>query len=94
MSYRYIPNGFATAMFNLTAACYDGDGLTTVLEDAIGTANYNKYMVAQDPFCGGQTENVIRIITNPDERDGNRMCFESIGVVQKLSDKPLRLRFK
>lgn len=94
MPYRYIPNGFATEMFNLTAPGYTGDGMTGVLEDAIGKANYDQYMVAQDPLCGGKTEGDIRIVLNRDERDLNRLRFASIGVIRRIEDRPLRSRYK
>ena len=94
MPYRYIPNGFATQMFNLSAPAYQGAGMTGVLEDAIGKANYDRYMIAQDPLCGGKTEGKIDIILNPGETNPDRMQFASIGVIRQVEEKPLKLRFK
>ena len=96
MPYRYIPNGFATKMFNLAAPAFTGDGMTGVLEEAIGKANYDRYMIAQDPLCGGRTEGNIDIILNPGETSPDRMRFACIGVIQSIEQpsKPLRLRYK
>lgn len=93
MAYRYTPNGFATKMFNLTAPGYTNEGMTGVLEDAIGKENYDRYMIAQDPLCGGRTEGNINIILNRGETDPQKMRFESIGTVSVVNT-PFRLRLK
>lgn len=94
MPYRFIPNSFATRMFNLAAPGYTDEGMTGALEQALGKENYDRYMIAQDPLCGGKAEGTVAIILNPDERDPDRMRFETIGTIQKIDQRPLRLRFK
>jgi hypothetical protein len=94
MPYRFIPNSFATRMFNLAAAGYTDEGMTAVLEQALGKENYDRYMIAQDPLCGGKSEGNVSIILNPDEADPRHMRFETIGTIQKIEQRPLRLRLK
>jgi len=81
--YEYIPNRYASEKFNLTAQSYSGTGLTPLLEHALGQTNYNRYVVAQDPLCGGKSEGDIDIIVNPDERNPAAMVFRSIGTVRE-----------
>jgi hypothetical protein len=51
--YKFVPNEYAVTKFNLAAAEYVGDGLTPLLEQALGKSNYDRYVVAQDPLAGG-----------------------------------------
>jgi hypothetical protein len=94
MPYRFIPNSFATRMFNLVAPGYTDQGMTNVLEQALGKENYDRYMIAQDPLCGGRSEGIVKIILNPDETHPGNMRFEAIGTILKIDEKPLRLRLK
>lgn len=76
--YCFTPNDFAKSMFGLTKIQYVGDGMTGVLEHALGKANYDRYMVAQDPLCGGHTSGTIQIIL-----DRGKMRFEDIGTISR-----------
>jgi hypothetical protein len=82
--YKYIPSDFAKTAFNLTSSEYSGDGVTPLLEGALGKDNYDRYVVVQDPLTGGKTCGEIRIITNPRCLDPHGMQFQSIGSIQKL----------
>lgn len=84
MKVRYTPNDFARRKFRLPYYVYNGDGLTSQLERAIGRDSYERYMVAQDPFCGGCRCNSVTIILNRGESDPELMEFVNIGVVERL----------
>ena len=81
--FKFIPNEFAKKMFNLSARSYAGEGMTPLLQQVLGSENYNKYVIAQDPLCGGKSEGAISIILNNNERDPKKMNFASIGLIQK-----------
>lgn len=92
-SYKFIPNAFATAMFNLAAKEYrDDNGLTSLMERTLGIDNYNRYVFAQDPLCGkGMNEPAdIKIVLNSEVLDLKKMNvqdlqYQKIGVVMQLS---------
>lgn len=82
--YKFVPNQMAREAFNLAAPEYVGEGITSVLQSTLGEENYQNYMVAQDPLCGGKTSGTIRIILNRREENPKLMRFESIGTIYKL----------
>ncbi len=84
MGFKFTPNTFAKDKFNLKAEEYIGDGLTYLFKEVLGEKNYSRYMIAQAPFYGNETEANINIITNPDELNPDAMVSKSIGTVSRL----------
>lgn len=84
--YTYRPNVFAVEKFGLTAMSYTCSGLTHLLENALGRENCGKFVIAQDPFCGGVTQDDVSILVNPD-KPREHWQYRSIGMVFK--EKPL-----
>jgi len=82
MAFKFIPNSVAQELLGTTKSNYTGDGMTPLLEEAIGKEKYDRYILAQDPLCGGKTEGDIKIILNPGECDPNKMQYASIGKIQ------------
>lgn len=58
--YRLTLNPFATDFFK-TEAVHIGDGMTPLLQTALGRDNYDKYIPAQDPLCGQKRIGLIRM---------------------------------
>lgn len=82
--YVYFPNAFAIEKFKLTEKEYSCGSLTTLFEKTLGKENYDKFMVAQDPFSNKKIKkSKIYIILNPDELIIQKHRFGSIGVVRK-----------
>ncbi len=84
MMYIYVPNQMARRMFNIATGVNsytDARGLTPLLESAIGRDNYERYIPAQDPLCGGGFSGQVDMVVNPDEKDLRKLRFQSIGTV-------------
>jgi hypothetical protein len=88
--YKFVPNEFAGTMFNLSAAEYFGEGLTPLLESALGKESCVKYLFAQDPFVDHETRRStktsgeVSIVVNRDEEGTKPPRFATIGVVHRL----------
>lgn len=82
--FKFVPNALAKEMFNLAAAEYVGNGMSPLLETVLGKDNYDRYIVAQDPLCGGKTSGEIRIILNRAERNHTLHRFAAIGTIHRL----------
>lgn len=71
--HTYIPNDYAKELFNLSKNAYEGDSLTDLIMQAIGEDNYDQYIHAQDPLCGGRLSGEIFASVN---RDDIRKAFD------------------
>lgn len=87
--YKFVLNDFAARMFHLEAGEYHGYGVTDLLEKLLGKANYEQFMIAQDPFAHGKKEGDIRIILNRHETDPSKFRYETIGTISIVSPKPI-----
>ncbi len=81
--YKFVPNNFAKKRFNLTGE-YNGEGMTPLLQQALGEDNYDRYMIAQSPLHHGKDKGVVSIILNPDETEITKMKYRSIGMICAL----------
>ena len=91
MNVKFTPNSFAKRFFGLKLDDYTGtEGVTDLLEQVLGKEDYDKYVISQDPFCGGVTKSSIRIILNRDEFDPKvassiySVEFATIGTIEQI----------
>lgn len=83
--YKYFPNNFAIAKFELMEKEYQGRFLTQLLENTLGRENFARFVSKQEPlFVEKKLLAEVRIILNPDEPDCQKFKFLSIGTVEKF----------
>jgi hypothetical protein len=86
MRVNFFPNELGRELFHLKEQLYSGRGVTPLLLEALGEENYNKYIVASDPFSGGKSSGEVSIILNREEsRSGQGQGkYTNIGRVERL----------
>ncbi len=83
--YKYIPNDFAKKKFGLRKSEYSCGSLTILFEQVLGLENFEKFIVAQDPFYMKKIKKaVIKIRTNHNEQNAKMWNLRSIGTVEKF----------
>lgn len=83
--YRLTLNDFAMRFFGIEKRVHEGHGIGALVEGVLGKENCDKYMMSQDPLCGGKTVGEIRICLDKDEPDHHRPKFVQIGKIEKIS---------
>ena len=81
--YKFVPNNFAKKRFNLTGE-YNGEGMTPLLQQALGKDNYDRYVITQTPLYQGKDKGVVEVMLNPDETKMSKMKYRSIGTIWAL----------
>lgn len=83
MKIKFIPSDTAREAFNLTAK-YTGEDIASVLREALGEENYNKYAIDQDPLCGGKETGIVNFCINKGETNLKLLRFEPLGAVFQI----------
>lgn len=93
MNVKFTPNPFAKRFFGLKLDFYTStEGVSALLEHVLGKEDYQKYMVAQDPFHEPVTKPKIRIALNLEEFSVDvpgsihSVDFVVIGTVEKIPE--------